>query len=602
MPLNLGAFEKNASTASASTSRRKWQPPSKPKEAGNDKNGNGSGSSSANAFNVQLKKTPSRGSSSATSGPSYGGLKKTPSETGAGASTSNPDETTAIEEQKKQLEEPMEHTDSTAATAATEGAAMDTAKEAEEIDDQMQPKVKIEERESETETNNSTRKQVKNKKPTTSNRKSSRKYVNPFALTEADLKKSARKKRTKGTFDWSDVDRNIKSILPEKNEEVQSKKTKLQEKLNHIESTKREALKQMHDHVIEQKFELDEKRNKIRKQFLETTRGMTYEQMINKVKENHEIVATLKKSNQKLRTEVTKLRGQIHNLRINNAKLEAANEQSMNVLAQLEDRKKSVDARYEHLTKVIIPPYMERIAEMKEVVMERKLYGINENRTKIRYGNYIIRFLDKVDQSEESKRLKEEIFQMGMHVEGGDLSNDWGEDSEKEDDDDAAGHVIGIDNDVSGDTATSTEKNNPQKSDNNISESSLDLNDMPSISDDASTHKSQSATANIDGDAANSNSKTASFSSSFSKPQQVKEERSLWDRYGAGASKSNLDASNKGIGECSSGHLAKHADILQKVSRQQAANFNGAVILSDSDSDEDDDDSDDDISVGSDDS
>ena len=76
------------------------------------------------------------------------------------------------------------------------------------------------------------------------------------------------------------------------------------------------------------------------------------------------------------------------------------------------------------------------------------------------------------------------------------------------------------------------------------------------------------------------------------KSTSAKEEKSLWDRYGSGSKSAGMNASSSSIG---GGVGGKNADLLQKVNRAKAANFNGAVILSDS-SDSDDGDSDDDDS------
>ena len=375
-----------------------------------------------------------------------------------------------------------------------------------------------------------------------------------FALEEGEyLLEVPPEKRTLGTFDWSGVKSVIAGISHDK--KLAKKKIKLTEKYNNIENTRLDAIKTFANHVQEQKDRMDAKKNELRKKLYDSMGGMTYTEMLEKVKENHDIVASLKKSNHKLRTDTDKLRAQVKNLRVNNMKLEAANEQSENVLEQLRERKKSVDGRYEHLTKVIIPPYQERIKEMTDVVEERKLYGNNEARTRLRYGNYIIRFLDKMENSNESPTLKEEIWMLAQDVQGGDLP----ELSEDEDDSD---HEI---EDI---------MPNPLAA----------MHDSFQVVDFDHTKAADKHEKSI--------SSIQNSSSSLQQSKNKGEEKSLWDRYGKGGgdSKSNLNNNNNNNASSSSVG-GKNSELLSKANRAKAANFNGAVVLSDSsDSDDDDDD------------
>jgi hypothetical protein len=412
----------------------------------------------------------------------------------------------------------------------------------------------------------------KNKSKTTKNKGS------PFALDEKEYKKQVPpEKRTKGTFDWSGVDSVLRGMNVDK--KTEKKRDKLQEKLANINATREDALKMMRDHVEDQKKRLDESKDKLRQKIREQCGGMTYTEMLEKVKENHEIVASLKKSNNKLRTDTDKMHAQVRNLRVNNMKLEAANQQSQAVLEQLKERKKSVDARYDHLTKVIIPPYQERIKEMQEVVAERKSYGINEHRTRVRYGNYILRFLDKVDTSDESKKFKAMIWELGSDVQGGDLK-DLCDDDDDDDDSENTNELDVI------------EMPPPPA---HLNES-INLGDM----------KDQKITTNHEDDDDSDNDKPAATANANKKNNGSKraagDEKSLWDRYGSSksgnASSDKLNLNNASSSSLSSG---KHNDLLQKANRAKAgANFNGAVILSDSESDSDSESKDDDSSVDSD--
>jgi len=401
-------------------------------------------------------------------------------------------------------------------------------------------------------------------------------------------------KRTRGTFDWSHVDHNIQQIAANQTK-LEKRKEKLLSKLQMVEQSKDDALRQMKDHVQEQKDKMDRKKNDLRKQLYELQQGRTYDEMVQKVQEQHDIVSSLKKSNTKLRNDTDKLLVQVKNMRVNNIKLEAANKQSESVLEQLKERKQAVDARYEHLTKVILPPYQERIREMKEAVQERKLYGRNEHRTKVRYGNYIVRFLDKVDQSEERDSFKEEIWNLAKDVQSGDLAVimlDDDDDSNNSSSDDSL-------QDLQSFMATSTTATTTTTATLTVQDS-FQAGELPSVSN---LRANTSSTIDTSSSSLQQGRGNTSMSKSISKA----EDKSLWDRYGSGggdknnnnnnhSSNNNLDASTSSLssgGGNNKNQLAKHQDILQKAKRDATFN-NGAVVFSDSSSDDDNDSSSDD--------